>query len=48
MNKEEIITSIYNMIYEQDTNNKKSCLNLSEEIYDFIEKLLNEKQQNRK
>ena len=40
MSKEEIITSIYNMIYEQDTKNKKSCLTLSEEITDFIEELI--------
>jgi hypothetical protein len=42
MDKEEITVTIYNMIYEQDTTNKKSCLSLSEELYDFIEKLLNE------
>lgn len=47
MNKEEIITSIYNMIYEQNTNNKKSCLTLSEEITEFIEQLIQyEKQKN--
>jgi hypothetical protein len=40
MSKEEIIISIYNMIYEQDTNNKKSCLTLSEEITDFIEEII--------
>jgi len=43
MDKEEITVTIYNMIYEQDTTNKKSCLSLSEELYDLIEKLLNEK-----
>jgi hypothetical protein len=37
MTKEEIVTSVYNMIYEQDTKNKKSCLFLAEEIADFIE-----------
>jgi hypothetical protein len=42
MDKEEITVTIYNIIYEQDTTNKKSCLTLSEELYDFIEKLLNE------
>ena len=42
IDKEEITVTIYNMIYEQDTTNKKSCLSLSEELYDFIEKLLNE------
>jgi len=41
-NREDIIVTIYNIIYEQDTTNKKSCLSLSEEICDFIEKLLNE------
>ncbi len=40
MSKEEIIITIYNMIYEQDTNNKKSCLTLSEEITDFIEEII--------
>lgn len=40
MSKEETIISIYNMIYEQDTNNKKSCLTLSEEITHFIEELI--------
>jgi hypothetical protein len=43
IDKEEITVTIYNMIYEQDTTNKKSCLSLSEELYDLIEKLLNEK-----
>ena len=40
MTKEEIVTSVYNMIYEQDTTNKKSCLSLAEEITGFIEELL--------
>lgn len=43
MNKEEIIITIYNMIYKQNTTNKKSCISLSEEIYDLIEKLLDRK-----
>lgn len=42
MSKEEILISIYNMVYEQDTFNKKKCLELSEEITEFIEELLNQ------
>lgn len=34
--KDAIITSIYNIIFEQDTNNKKTCLKLSEEVYESI------------
>jgi hypothetical protein len=45
MTKEEIVTSVYNMIYEQDTTNKKSCLSLAEEIADFIEELSQAKDQ---
>lgn len=37
---EEIITTVYNIIYEQDTTNKKSCLSLSEEIFDLIKQIL--------
>ena len=40
MNKEEILTSVYNMIYEQNTTDKKECLLLSEEITEFIEELI--------
>jgi hypothetical protein len=40
--KEDIIVTIYNMIYEQDMTDKKSCLSMAEEICDFIEKLLNQ------
>jgi hypothetical protein len=40
MNKEEILSSVYNMIYEQDTVNKKKCLWLAEEITDFAEELI--------
>ena len=40
LDKEDIITTIYNILYEQDTTNKKSCLSLSEEMYEFIEELL--------
>ena len=45
MNKEEIVATVYNMIYEQDTINKKSCLSLAEEITDFIEELSQYKEQ---
>ena len=40
MNKEEILTSVYNMIYEQNTTDKKECLLLAEEITEFIEELI--------
>ena len=40
LDREDIITTIYNILYEQDTTNKKSCLSLSEEMYEFIEELL--------
>ncbi len=40
MSKEEILTSVYNMIYEQNTTDKKECLSLAEEITEFIEKLI--------
>lgn len=40
LDKEDIITTLYNILYEQDTTNKKSCLSLSEEMYEFIEELL--------
>jgi hypothetical protein len=43
MTKEEIVITVYNIIYEQDTTNKKSCLSLAEEITDFIEKLSKDK-----
>lgn len=33
---EHYIVSIYNMILEQDTNNKKSCLELAKEISIFV------------
>jgi hypothetical protein len=39
MTKEEIVATVYNIIYEQDTTNKKSCLSLAEEITHFIEEL---------
>jgi len=45
MTKEEIVTTVYNMIYEEDTTNKKSCLSLAEEITDFIGKLSQAKDQ---
>jgi hypothetical protein len=45
MNKEEIVATVYNMIYEQDTTNKKSCLSLAEEITIFIEELSQYKEQ---
>ena len=45
MTKEETVTSVYNMIYEQDTTNKKSCLFLAEEIADFIGELSQAKEQ---
>lgn len=40
IDREDIITTIYNILYEQDTTNKKSCLSLSEEMYELIEELL--------
>ena len=40
MNKEFLseyyVESIYNMILEQDTNNKKACLKLAKEISVFV------------
>lgn len=40
MSKEEILTSIYNIVYEQDTFDKNKCLELAEEITEFIDELL--------
>jgi len=40
LDRKDIIITIYNILYEQDTTNKKSCLSLSEEMYEFIEELL--------
>jgi len=39
-NKEDILISVYNMIYEQDTTNKKKCLLLAEEITEIIEEII--------
>jgi hypothetical protein len=45
MTKEEIVATVYNIIYEQNTTNKKSCLSLAEEITIFIEELSQDKEQ---
>ena len=39
-NKEDILISVYNMIYEQDTTNKKKCLLFTEEITEIIEEII--------
>lgn len=35
---EYYVDSIYNMIFEQDTNNKKNCLELAKELSVFVAK----------
>ncbi len=36
----DVITTIYNILYKEDTSNKESCLQLAEEITVYIKQLL--------